>query len=230
MVPNGLWSARDDLLIKILTTPIVAPISSVEWLKKKLDIKTVVVYMSYIFPVKLKLWCLETWDLCYTWVPESFFGPQRACRENPATGRTYCSHQSFLFKLPDLESSSDVGVSLEWRQRSKECSLFDRLSSTCKLPPHARTLSLIHCISTFPNAPKICTRTSKGFNSCSHLWLVPSHWIFRNQWLNYDCGIQMCRYMETQLINWTSGYCSGSNLRECHAQRQHLWQLRRNQI
>ena len=210
MVPNSLWSACDDLFVKILTTRILVSISSVEWLKKKLEIKTVVVYMSCIFPVKLKLWCLEIWDLCYTWVPEIFFGPQRACRENPATGRTYCSHQSFLFSLPDLDSS-DVGVSLEWRQLSKECSLFDRLSSTCKLPPHARTLSLIHCISTFD------TRTSKGWN----------------QWLNYDSGIQGVEtniyiyiYLETQLTNWTSGYCSGSNLRKCHAQCQRCWQLR----
>ena len=81
MVPNSFWSARHDLLIKILTTPIVAPISSVEWLKKKTWHKDCCC-MSYIFPVKLKQWRLETWDLCYTWVPESFFGPQRACREN----------------------------------------------------------------------------------------------------------------------------------------------------
>ena len=35
-----------------------------------------------------------------------------------------------------------------------------------------------------------------------------------------------CRYMETQLTNWTSGYCSESNLRKCPAQCQHCWQLR----
>ena len=145
---------------------------------------------------------LSSWDLF--WAAKSLPG------KYSYRGRTYCSHQSFLFSLPDLDSS-DVGVSLEWRQLSKECSLFDRLSSTCKLPPHARTLSLIHCISTFD------TRTSKGWN----------------QWLNYDSGIQgvdtyifIYRERETQLTNWTSGYCSGSNLRKCHAQCQHCWQLR----
>ena len=51
-------------------------------------------------------------------------------------------------------------------------------------------------------------------------------WFWNSRCRNKYIYIYLFIYLETQLTNWTSGYCSGSNLRKCHAQCQRCWQLR----